>query len=203
MINWRLPSPNRIDTDWKEANKNWLEKYLLKYDALRFEHPLYKTGWFADAQSAHRFIPRLVWWKLMQHKKDCVVLDFGTYDGTLVKALRESGIIAYGFDNHNWKEMWDLLDIAQYMNLSILPEHYSIVVALNTAHNWKPTEFIQYIISMCDYKIPEIIIADRDQVNAHFNNEVWNSKEVSELGFKSFSFPEAQPSRDLLIWGSS
>ena len=52
-----------------------------------------------------------------------------------------------------------------------------------------------------EYYNPEIILADRDQVNPHPNNKMWcDSSEILKAGFLSYTFPQAEPSRDLLVW---
>lgn len=205
MMDWLLPLNNQIDSDWMEMNKIWLDTYISKYHILRDQHSLYKSGWSASALTYHRFIPRLVWWVLSKYYKDDIILDFGTYDGTLVKALRESEITAFGYDEHQWVDMWNLLDVSQWINFPGIFQNYSIIVALNIAHNWTPSKFLQYIITdVCKGSCPKIILADRDQFNPHPNNQTWNDSDIiSKAGFISYSFSQAKLSRDLLVWRSA
>lgn len=195
-MNW-TKSVNRINMVWNASNVKWLSKYLMEYKNMQPCHPIYKKGWIAHALSAHRFIPRLVWYKIKEHFKDDIILDFGTYDGTLVKALRVCKIEAYGVDEIDWSEMWDMLEVSPFIK-DVKP---SIVVALNICHNWtSPLEFVNFMKSKYD---PRIILADRDQKNPHSNNKIWNTKRVEEAGFTSYTFSQADPQRDLLVWSNS
>lgn len=187
-----------VDELYRHQNASWIADYLKNHHAMRLRHPIYSQGWYADALSEHRFIPRLVWW-MMQNTfwKGSPVVDVGTYDGTLVKALCYIGVDAFGYDEHPWEEMWDLLDIR--LRMEVYPVAPKVVMSFNYAHKWRPQEYVEWVKNK--YGDVKYIFADRSVLTPNPNNRWWFDEcSLLEAGFSVFTFPiEGENKRDLLI----
>lgn len=196
-----------LDKRFRLYNPSWLSRYEEAYPQMRMKHPLYSQGWYSDAMSPHRFIPRLVWLRFFLKKETAhndFILDFGTYDGTLVRALRDIGYDAFGQDDHEWKEMWNLLGVENYISSEVIPLPYKAVLAFNCAHRWTPITFVNHIITICGEE-PEIIIVDRERRTPDPNNKWWyDLVQLEAMGFEVEMFPEfsrlgEDTARDLLV----
>lgn len=183
---------NLMDRAYLEGNQDWLPVYQENYTKMRLAHRFYNRGWFADATTEHRVIPRTIWWMAHTGNLDLRggALDLGTYDGTLVRALRGLHLQVYGQDDLTWTEMWDLLSVSEFINkATVCP----VVMAFNIAHRWKPTEFVARCGS------PELLLADREVRTPHINNKWWyDDEELEKAGFKVILHGQ----RDLLARGT-
>ena len=202
---------SEINQDYLLSNQEWLGKYREAYPKMRQAHPVYgKEGWWADCLTPHRFIPRLVWWMIKHHRlclpadEASTILDLGTYDGTLVKALRTLGYNAYGTDAHDWPEMWNLLEVGQWMKPMPRTWVPGVVVSFNYAHRWAPGEFIDGLCSRFG-EMPRLVLADRETRTPHPNNKFWYDEACMEAAeFSVVTFPAiaclgVDTHRDLLV----
>ena len=195
---------SEVDLDWLRFNDNWVNDYFNVYDNLKMQHTQYSKGWGVNALHPHRFIPRLFWYFYRQNHglfiTNPVILDIGTYDGTLVKALRNAGFEANGEDEVLWPEMWKILDIEQLINKTVRPD---VVCCFNHAHRRHPEEFLADVLGRFGKEVN--IWCDREQRTPHKNNSYWmNNNLLATLGFEISKFPKISElcidtQRDLLI----
>lgn len=198
----------KIDTNIKLSeidsfllSKCNLSEYQVNFNKLRMRHPSFKKGWYAEFMSPHRFLNRIVFKIICDNFSNSKVLDYGCYDGVLVKCLIDAGFDAYGFESLMWDSMYELLGIRD--RISITPVDSEIIVCLNYAHRIEASKFVDSFKS--DNIHPKLIFLDRCptnppcRINGYFDEDL-----IKSLGFSVLKFPNCNITDDsvaqLLIW---
>jgi len=181
-------SLDHVDLDMRKLCGERLRAYETAYATLARKHPVFCKGWGRPVMHPHRFMNMVV---ALDYGPGCdwTWIDVGAYDGALVMMLRCMGVAAYGIEAVDWKEMWDLLGVTDYMNKSIARKVHTISV-LNYAHAFQPEELIEHLFTQ--YGEPTVLLIDREKRTPHVNNKLWyNENTLSDLGFSEIrSFPE-------------
>lgn len=177
---------SRFDFDPYEAN----------FQEMRARHPHFKKGWWSPFTSPHRFLNRIIYKYIVENvPKSYKILDYGSYDGMLVKVLSDAGFAVRGVESLPWDEMYKFLGIDGLISYDFGREsEVDIVVCLNYAHRFKAEEFVKHIDMIAK---PSIIFFDRCPTNPPCtDNGYFNDSLIKDLGFKVFKFPNCAVSHD-------
>ena len=164
-------------------------------------------GAVVDFLADHRFMNWVVYAALRAAKNNghnFTVLDIGCYDGLLVNLLNNKGIPAFGFEKHDWNEMYTLLGIRDKVGLSF-DRKMDVAIMLNYVHEFRPDELFPFLEEKCN-GLPKYAFFDREAANPHKNMRYYFDKDVlKHCDITVVTLPECsrvskETERDLLVW---
>lgn len=200
---------NRIVKD----NEKLFNDYSKVYDYLSLTHPTYNRNWRVNFLDNHRFMNWILYTFLVDIKQgkentllpdgllsnDFTVMDIGCYDSSLIAALNNNGIDAYGYDDNDWQHMFGVLKTTEKVNFSPRwndrKKDIDVAIVLNYAHMFRPDELLSFVEEKCGNK-PSVIFFDFDASVHHVHHHLY---EASRSDYKTLTFP-ASAERELYIW---
>ena len=192
-----------IDQYVYDRHKEILELYRLNYEPMRKQHKKFCRAWHAEFMHEHRFLNRVVYWIICSgiFEERTEIIDLGCYDGMLVHLLRNANYDCYGYEQYPWEIMYELLEIREYINVSV--DNCEIAVMLNYAHTFNSETLFPFIKKICG-GLPKIIFFDREKRNKNPNNKNFYDKQfLKKYNIVPLSLPifgdSIETQRDLLI----
>lgn len=209
-----------FDLETYNNNRIVLDNYNEMYNEMKLKHPKFQYGWSSKFLSEHRFINRILYTFLVNAKNSSpdilfddelfknkfTVMDIGCYDGLLVKLLNDQGILTYGYEEHDWNEMYDFLNIRDKINVKNIKDipQIDVVIMLNYAHQFHPKGLFKFVKQKCG-SLPKYFIMDREERTPHYFNKYYYKQTIlDEYNFKIITFNECfkvsvETKRELLI----
>jgi len=182
-------SLNTIDDEIRTKHRNVLQKYYANIEHILVSHPLFSSGWSRHPATrffgAGRFTSRVIYKFITEQiDKSKKILDFGCFDGVLVKILNDAGYDAYGFELNNFDSIWNKIDIAHKIN-NYTFRNSDVVIAFNICHNWKPEEFFKIIESENKEK-PKLLFIDLEHSRKMHSEEYYKGNFGKKVLFPNF-----------------
>ena len=193
-------------------DNDFLKTYEKEFERLIALHPIYKYGWKASFLDEHRMINWVVFYMLKAIKEDSNekvfqneiilpnnfnVCDLGCYDSCLVSLLNNQNIKTYGYDDHDWEEMFKLLNTTDKINLNH-KERIDVAVVNNYAHNFTPKQLFEEVEKKCN-GTPSLIFFDFDKQHSHgFQTLYFNEKIIEKLNLNIIDLKGSK--RVLFLW---
>lgn len=186
-----------FDSFFRAENSELLKVYAEAWPNIPAHYP---PGWCYDFWAPNRFLNRVIYHHLTSMDIRTSVLDFGCYDGLLVRALRDYGLDAYGYDRLPCMPMFEALKIEDRVNRR---HHCEVVVAFGVAQEYSFPAFLKAIEEEND-GLPDVLFFDREPTRP----TVWNKEYFDPLfpiahGIDVVEFPFCISERsraELLIW---
>lgn len=192
---------DKIDNEVQSSHKRTIGLYEINYERLRKDHKQFCERWHSEFMSDHRFLNRVVYCLLKYGiGKEKKIMDIGCYDGVLVKILNDIGFDCYGYEQYPWKEMYNLLEVGDKINVKA--PKIDIAIMLNYIQEFKPKGLFKFIEKQCG-GIPEIIFFDREERTGmnnecYYDEKILNQYKIQVLKMPFFGDP-TDTQRDLLI----
>jgi hypothetical protein len=187
-----------FDAFFRDDNIELVDLYAQHWAKIPAHYP---PGWCYDFWEPNRFLNRVIYHHLTSlDVPPPSVLDFGCYDGLLVRALLDQCIDAYGWDRLPCMEMFRALGIEKSVNRR---QHCEVVVAFGVAQEYRFRDLLAHIAEE-NAGLPDVLFLDREPTRpTPFNAEYFDPTFTISHGIQVVSFPNCISDRsraELLIW---
>ena len=188
--------------DWyfQQNNRAALEKYASAWPRVEGHYPI---GWCFPFFAPNRFLSRVIFSKLFMSSGTDAILDFGCYDGLLIRAFLDQGREAFGYESFPCMPAFEALGIADRINV----RHYCpIVIAFGMAQEYSFENLLAKIEEE-NAGLPDVLYFDRELTRRTIHNKTYfDTNFLLSQGITVVKFPNCvseHSQADMLIWRKS